>query len=143
MSKTRILVVDDEVTFAKMLRFNLEMMGDYEVDCEHSSSQAVNRALEFHPDIILLDIVMPGLDGGSIKHQLESHPKLRNIPIIFVTALVSREDAEGGLFVESGGNCMLPKPIELRHLIEAIEVKLKSKSPPPPPGGTGSIVMTP
>lgn len=128
MRKTRILIVDDEVTFAKMLRFNLEVTGDYEIDCEHTSANVVARALEFRPDLILLDIVMPGLDGGSVKHQIESHPRLRNIPIVFVTALVSREDAGDGLFVESGGNCMLPKPIELPHLIRAIETKLKGNA---------------
>lgn len=133
MEKTRILVVDDEVTFAKMLRFNLEAAGPFEVECEHSSSGALARALEFKPDLILLDIVMPGLDGGSVKHHLESHPKTRHVPIIFITALVSREDAGGGLFVESGGHCMLPKPIELPHLLQAIEHKLAHPPTPPPP----------
>lgn len=131
MNKPRILIVDDEATFAKMLRFNLEVTGDYEVDCEHDSANVVPHALQFRPDLVLLDIVMPGLDGGSVKHQIESHPKLRNIPIVFVTALVSREDAGDGLFIESGGNCMLPKPIELPHLLQAIECKLKSKATAP------------
>lgn len=130
MNKSRILVVDDEVNFAKMLRFNLEATGDFEVDCIYSSAEVVTRALEFRPDLILLDIVMPGLDGGSVKHDLEAHPKLRQIPIIFITALVSKEDAEGGLFVESGGHCMLPKPVELHHLIRAIETRLASRAAP-------------
>lgn len=129
MKKARILIVDDEVTFAKMLRFNLEAVAGYEVDCENSSTRVVDHALEFQPDLILLDIVMPGLDGGTLKHQLESHPRLRQIPIIFVTALVSKEDAAGGLFVESGGHSMLPKPVELSHLIQAIESKLANPSP--------------
>ena len=84
MKKARILIVDDEVTFAKMLRFNLEAVAGYEVDCENSSTRVVDHALEFQPDLILLDIVMPGLDGGTLKHQLESHPRLRQIPIILV-----------------------------------------------------------
>lgn len=128
MKKARILIVDDEVTFAKMLRFNLEAVAGYEVDCENSSARVIDHALEFQPDLILLDIVMPGLDGGTLKHQLESHPRLRPIPIIFVTALVSKEDAAGGLFVESGGHSMLPKPVELSHLIQAIESKLADSS---------------
>ena len=132
MKKARILIVDDEVTFAKMLRFNLEAVAGYEVDCENSSTRVVDHALEFQPDLILLDIVMPGLDGGTLKHQLESHPRLRQIPIIFVTALVSKEDAAGGLFVESGGHSMLPKPVELSHLIQAIESKLANPSPANP-----------
>lgn len=134
MKKARILIVDDEVTFAKMLRFNLEAVAGYEVDCETSSTQVVDHALEFQPDLILLDIVMPGLDGGTLKHQLESHPRLRQIPIIFVTALVSKEDAAGGLFVESGGHSMLPKPVELSHLIQAIESKLADPPPAKHPG---------
>jgi len=124
MTKTRILVVDDEEDFTKMMKFNLEATGDYEVECESISSHVIPSALSFDPDLVLLDVVMPGMDGGSVKHQFETHPQLRHVPIIFVTALVSHSDVKSGVVVESGGQVMLAKPVELSNLLLAVEKKL-------------------
>ena len=90
--KKRILVVDDEPKITRWLRLNLEQTGEYEVREENRGSHALDAALEFHPDVIVLDVLMPGVDGGEVAGQFEASPRFRAVPIIFLTAAVTREE---------------------------------------------------
>jgi CheY-like chemotaxis protein len=90
--KKRILVVDDEPTITRLLKLNLEQTGEYEVATENISKAALAAAEEFQPDLLLLDVVMPGLDGGNLASQLQTSPKLKGLPIVFLTAAVTREE---------------------------------------------------
>ncbi|MFP4157565.1 MAG: response regulator [Opitutales bacterium] len=122
-NKTRVLIVDDETTVTRMVKRNLEATGDYQVEAVNDSIDAVNRAKEFLPHIILLDIVMPQADGGDVANGLRSRSATKNIPIIFVSAMVSPKEAQRGLY-ESGGEHFLAKPINTEILSEAIETVL-------------------
>jgi len=90
--KKRILVVDDEPGITRLLILNLEQTGDYEVATENISKAPLAAAEEFQPDLLLLDVVMPGLDGGNLASQLQTSPKLKGMPIVFLTAAVAREE---------------------------------------------------
>jgi len=87
----KILIIDDEKTFARVLQFNLEETKKFKVRIEHSGLEALRVALEFKPDIILLDLMMPDMPGDKVAYQLRSHADTKNIPIILLTSLVTEE----------------------------------------------------
>jgi CheY-like chemotaxis protein len=123
MEKKRILVVDDEVGFTRMVRLNLEQTGVYEVREVNEGKSALATARTFKPDLILLDVVMPDMDGGDVAASIQQDPLLKKIPVIFVTAVVRKREA-GSAGMVSGGALFLAKPIGVMELIEAIESSL-------------------
>ena len=129
MTKKKILIVDDEPKFTQMVRFNLEKTGVYEVKEVNDAKQAVAKAEQFKPDLVLLDVMMPGMDGGDIATRLKSHPFLKDVPVMFVTAAVRQSEA-GRQGYHSGGLLFLAKPITLNALIVAIENNLHQGSQP-------------
>jgi len=123
MDKRRILIVDDEPSFTRMVRLNLEKTGLYEVKEENSAIRAVATARAFRPHLILLDVVMPELDGGDVAQQIRKQPRLKNVPIVFITAIVGKAEAGAGGQMR-GGMLFLAKPVALRTLVETIERNL-------------------
>ncbi len=121
--KKRILVIDDEPDFTYMLKLSLESMGYYRVGVENEATRALRAAREFAPDLIVLDIMMPGLDGSEVAARIRTDPYLRDVPVLFMTALVSHREARGGS-CSSGGQTFLPKTLGTGKLIECIEEKL-------------------
>ncbi len=124
----KILVVDDEVGFTKLLKMNLEKTGQYEVRVENESTKALTTAHEFLPDIVLLDIVMPGMDGGDVAAQMQDDPMLRNIPVIMMTALVSQEETSQDAVAQAGAMNILPKPVNLEVLLRCLEEAFASEA---------------
>jgi CheY-like chemotaxis protein len=118
--KKRILVVDDEPSITRLLKLNLEQTGDYAVATENVSREALSAAERFQPDLMLLDVMMPGLDGGALANQLQASPRLKGVPIVFLTAAVTREEvrAHHGLV---GGQPFLAKPVDLREVVACLE----------------------
>ena len=121
--KKRILVVDDEASITRLLKLNLEQTGQYVVATLNSPEWALERALEFHPDLILLDVVMPGLDGGYLASMLQAHPALKVVPIVFLTAATTKEEvaARSGII---GGLPFLAKPVDLPELLTCLATQL-------------------
>jgi two-component system, OmpR family, response regulator len=124
MSAKKILIIDDEESFTRMLKMNLEATNSYEVRAENRAPQSVFTARDFKPDLILLDVMMPGMDGGEIASRLQSDPRLRDIPIVFLTAAVKKEEvgSHGGFI---GGFPYLAKPVDVEMLISCIEKHLE------------------
>jgi CheY-like chemotaxis protein len=120
MTKKKILVVDDEEGMTRMLKRNLEATNLYDVRTENSSSAAVTAASEFLPDLILMDMMMPGMDGGDVAAKLKEDKRLSQIPIVFLTAIVKKEEAEP-TGSKIGGLTFLAKPVKLDDLITCIE----------------------
>lgn len=120
MNKKRILMVDDEPGFTRMAKISLEASARYSVEVVNDPGDALAAARRFKPDIILLDIIMPGMDGGDVAKQLRSNPELGDVPIIFLTATASGKAAPQGDLV-SGGYLFLAKPIALDDLMRCIE----------------------
>ena len=130
--KKRILIVDDEVSFARMVKLNLEKTGAFDVRTENKATYALAAAREFKPDLIILDVIMPNMDGGDVSNQFKRDRQLRDTPIIFLTATVSKREAgEGGL--NSGGALFLAKPVSVETLVARINEHLPSPQPPPEP----------
>ena len=121
----KVLLIDDEQAFTAATKRNLELGGEYEVESVNESNEALRVARDFRPDIVILDIVMPGADGGDVKNQLQADAHLKNVPIIFLSALVSDSDTPAGSVVESGGDVMVAKPVSADVLKQAIEQRLQ------------------
>ena len=121
--KKRILIIDDETVTTRLIRLNLERTDRYEVREENDSARAVATAHEFQPDLILLDVVMPDLDGSDVVARLKTDAKLKNVPVVFLTATVRKTevDAHGGII---GGFPFLGKPVSIAELIECVEKNL-------------------
>jgi CheY-like chemotaxis protein len=121
--KKKILVVDDEANLTKMLKRNLEATGKFEVRTENQGSNAVGAAKAFAPDLILLDVMMPDADGGEVASEMGDDPALSGIPIIFLTAIVTKEevDESGGVI---SGRPFVAKPVKTDELVKIIESNL-------------------
>jgi CheY-like chemotaxis protein len=119
-SKKRVLIVDDEPGFTRLLKLNLHHTGRYTAEVVNDAAEAVHVAERFAPDIVLLDVMMPGLDGSEVADRLHAVPKFRNIPIIFLTAAVKKQEvaARGGL---CGGIPFVAKPVEFQEVLSHIE----------------------
>lgn len=118
--KKKILVIDDEARITRMIQRNLEISGDYEVETENDSTQAVATALRFEPDLAIVDVMMPVMDGGEVMAAFSDNQRLHHIPVIFLTAIVTNEET-GGAGKEIGGRLFLAKPVRTEDLIAAIE----------------------
>ncbi|MFW5874219.1 MAG: response regulator [Verrucomicrobiota bacterium] len=116
----RVLVIDDEASFTRMVQLNLEATGNYHVEVVNESPKAYEVAKRFRPDIILLDVVMPEADGGDVANAIRQHADTAKIPIIFVSAMVSPKESSNG-FYNSGGEHFLAKPVNKQRLLDAIE----------------------
>ena len=124
--KRRILIVDDDANSTHLVKILLERSGPYLVLEENDPTKADQTAHNFKPDVILLDIIMPKMDGGELATQIEADRELHDTPIIFLTALVSHGEAKGGLHIQ--GHPMVAKPISIPELIDAIEKHLPARA---------------
>jgi DNA-binding response OmpR family regulator len=124
MATKRILLVDDEAAVTRTLQLYLESTGDYEVRAENRGQDAVRAAREFKPDLVLLDVIMPDVDGSEVAGELHDDPNLKAVPIVFLTALVSRKEV-GAKGRDIGGYPFLAKPLDPERVIECIETHLK------------------
>jgi len=132
ITKKRILVVDDEAPITRLIRLNLEQTGEFEVREENHATHALEAALKFLPDLILLDVLMPGVDGGQLASQLQQSPRFRGVPIIFLTAAVTREEVNShdGYI---GGMPFLAKPVDIPELVSCLRHHLEQCATYPPP----------
>jgi CheY-like chemotaxis protein len=120
MSKKRILVVDDEPSITRLLKLNLEQTGRYEVRVENLGAKAYEAAQEFMPDLVLLDVMMPDMDGSDVAASLKEDPDLRKIPVVFLTAAVKKEEL-GAPDGKIGGRTYIAKPLNVQGVLSVIE----------------------
>lgn len=118
---TKVLMIDDEEDFRFFLKSNLENAGDYEVITAESGETGIELAVRERPDIILLDVSMPKMSGEDVKQILAKRPETENIPVIFLTALVTEDDAGGKTMVNLAGHNFIAKPVATKDLIGAID----------------------
>ena len=123
MAKARVLVIDDEENITSLLKSYLESAGGYEVRTENSGQKGYEAVTQFKPDLILLDIMMEGLAGDTFAAKLKADPAHHNIPIVFLTGIVTREEvsAQGGVIA---GYPYLTKPVLIEELMRCIELNL-------------------
>ena len=117
MKKRKIMVIDDDAGFNDMVKEVLEETGKYEVKTENGGHLAFSAIKMFKPHLILLDVVIPGIDGPHIAEKVINDSELKNTPIVFISALFSPDMDEG----MERSSIILAKPLTIKELIECIE----------------------
>ncbi|MBN1657570.1 MAG: response regulator transcription factor [Anaerolineae bacterium] len=118
----RVLVVDDDPEIVRLLRAYLEQAG-YQVLTAHDGQTALHLLRHDHPDLLLLDIMMPGLDGWQVTRVVRSDQKLAGTPIVMITARVEDEDKIVGL--ELGADDYVTKPFNPREVVARVRAVLR------------------
>lgn len=118
MIRKKILVVDDEEDILRVIERRLSGAG-YAVITATNGQDAITLAKKDHPDLIVLDIVMPDMDGGDVAYVLENDHRTKDIPIIFLTALLSIKEEKSKK--EIAGKSFLAKPYNPEDLIKTIQ----------------------
>ena len=122
MSQPKILVIDDQLLNIRLLERKL-LQSDMEVQSATNGPEGIRLARELKPDVILLDIIMPGMDGIEVCRQLKEDKETREIPVIFITARTTKEDKLAGFDV--GAADYLVKPFELDETLARIQTQLR------------------
>ena len=124
----KILLIDDEEDFCFFIKSNLERTGRFAVYTADSGELGLEMAKEYPLDLVLLDLVMPDMSGDEVAGWFEHDPDLSHIPIIFLTAIVTKEETGENNYTEIGGRFFIAKPISTQDLIQAIEDRLDKQS---------------
>ena len=123
MDKKKLLLIDDDHALGRMLKLKLEKAGKLDVTYSPDGHRIVELARELKPDLIVLDIDMPGTDGGEACAALQESPDTEGIPVLFLSSLVTPEnvaDSDGLI----GGHEMASKRMEMSDLISRVESML-------------------
>ena len=124
----RILIVEDEVDIANLIMFNLQRAG-YEVLKAHDGIAGTEIAIRERPDLIILDLMLPGRDGYSVFREIRRDARTARIPVIILTARAQTEDRIQGL--EAGADDYLTKPFSPKELVLRVNAILKRANAPP------------
>lgn len=117
-----ILVVDDETHIQELVRFNLEKEG-YQVEVAGDGPSAVDLAVRLSPDLIVLDLMLPGMDGLEVCRKLHRNPDTEDLPIIILTA--KSEEIDKVLGLEMGADDYMTKPFSPRELVARVKARLR------------------
>jgi DNA-binding response OmpR family regulator len=120
MRRPRILIVDDEPGLVRVMTMMLTHLNRYEVRSVTDATQALEAAVKFKPDLVLLDWIMPHLCGGDVAQQIRSESRVTNTPILFLSAIIAKQNEIG----ELAGFPAVAKPIGVHELVAAIEAQL-------------------
>jgi two-component system, OmpR family, response regulator len=120
--KPRILIVDNSSRFARSARLLLDQSGKYVACTVIDPRRALETARSFKPDLVLVDLIMPQQDGPEVAAQIGADWTLHGVPIIFLTSLITAEEAKDGRRVY--GHRILPKPTSSSELIQVVEENL-------------------
>lgn len=131
MDKMKILVVDDELDICAILKFNLEKAG-FEVSTAQSAEDALEKGMNSY-DLLLLDVMMEGMSGFDLAKMLKQKPQTKDIPIIFITAKDTADDAVNGL--DLGADDYISKPFSIKEVISRVKAVLRRTSSDSTSGG--------
>jgi len=124
--KYKILVIDDDLDFSEVIKYLLEKNGPYEVTVENESTRSISTIYKVHPDLILLDVTMPNLNGYEVCRQLKSDGNIHFVKVLFVSGNVSKEERLRGY--ECGADDYITKPFDNEEFLAKINVFLHLKS---------------
>lgn len=114
----RVLHVDDEPDVREIVKLSLELDEDLAVICCSSAQEALDTLAQWRPDVILLDAMMPGMDGPAMLVYLRQSSEFRAIPVVFLTALTQRRDID--LFYSLGAKGVIEKPFDVMTLADQV-----------------------
>lgn len=128
-TQTRILLVDDDAAIANLLRTLLTGLG-YQLTVARTGEEALTQAQRQPPDLVLLDVLLPGMDGYTLCRKLRQHPATCNVPILMLTARAETADKLAGF--NAGADDYLTKPFEPQELVYRVRALLARAHPSPP-----------
>ena len=128
MAKETILVVDDEEDILELVRYNLNKDG-YKITCALTGEDALKKARAETFDLIILDLMLPGIDGLEVTRKLKDNPKTRSVPVVMLTAKGDESDVVAGL--ELGADDYITKPFSPRILTARVRAVLRRKTADP------------
>ena len=134
----RILLIEDDTDLFSLVKYNLEKEG-FSVAGSHTGKDVPALCRQLNPDLILLDIVLPEVDGWEICKEIRADSELQAIPIIFLTARGSETDRILGL--ELGGNDYITKPFSVRELVARVRVQFRTPAAPRRTLNAGGVVL--
>lgn len=125
MDKKRILIIDDEEDFCKMIKKNLEIRGKLLVDIATNGKDGIRLAKKIKPNLILLDVIMPEMDGSDVFSRIKDDKDTREIPVVFLTAVATKDevDSQKGFI---GGRPFISKAATVEELIAGIDENINS-----------------
>ena len=115
----RILHVDDEEDLRDVVAMTLETLGGYSIESCSSGSEALQRVKSFAPDLILLDVMMPGMDGFTTLKLLRRDPETAGVPVIFMTAKI--QPGGDGEYTAAGALAVIAKPFKIQAFCDRIK----------------------
>lgn len=118
----KILVVDDEPDVTELVAYHLNSKG-YQVEVVNDPHASIDVARSFGPDLVVLDVMMPGLDGIQICRMIRADSKLKQVPVVFLTAKAEEDDRVRGF--EMGGDDYIPKPFSVKELVLRVQTILR------------------
>lgn len=123
--RKHILIVDDEQEFVQMLKLRLESSG-YAVETALNADECLKKAKQTAPDLIIIDIVMPGMSGGELAGLLKKDPKINKTPLIFLTAMLRKREEESNMTIHIGNETYpaITKPFDPIKLLKTIQEQL-------------------
>jgi len=124
--KPRILIVDDDPVIVRLLQINFRLEG-YDVDTAFRGEEALERVRDNRPDVVVLDVMMPGIDGWEVCRQLKESPAVRHVPVIFLSARAQDEDRQRGYAL--GVDEYVTKPFDPADLVEIVRRALARATP--------------
>jgi len=133
MANEKILVVDDEPDILELLKFNLSREG-YRVSCAATGEEALGQVAKWTPQLMILDLMLPGIDGLEVARFLKGNPGTKEIPIVMLTAKGEEADVVAGL--ELGADDYVTKPFSPRVLIARVRAVLRRRLKKPPEEGS-------
>jgi len=120
MSKYKVLIIDDEVNLTKMLKLNLDETNKFDTRTLNDGKLAIDLVKEFMPDLVLLDVMMPDIQGNEIADQILQDDEIKHIKIVFLTAIVTKNEIpEESKTI--GGRKFIAKPVKVDDLVATIE----------------------
>jgi DNA-binding response OmpR family regulator len=125
----KVLVVDDDRVIQQLLEVNLELEG-YDVQLAGNGDDALKILRTFQPDVVLLDVMMPKLDGREVCRRIKGDPETAHIPVVFLSARAQDMDVNSGL--ELGASAYITKPFDPVDLLDTVEKVLAGQTVFPP-----------
>ena len=116
----KVLIVDDSVVITKILKSHLEGTGKFQVRVENRGAMGAPAARQFHPDLAILDVMMPDMGGPEVMSKIRESREFRDLPVIFLTATVMKGEATGSESLDRG-YLFMAKPVTKEELVGTIE----------------------
>jgi two-component system alkaline phosphatase synthesis response regulator PhoP len=129
MEKKKVLIIDDEENFCKLVKKNIERTGEFEVHTATNGEEGIRLVREIKPNLVLLDIVMPEMDGADVATQIRDDKSIEDTPIVFLTAIIREEESDSQPSF-TRGYALLSKTATIKELIACIKENVREGAQP-------------